>query len=187
MEAKHRLKRYLHFAISGTRGFLSAPFTAGLPSRPDHVLKPPSEPARQIISLPVAYSEARQKHRIVFGRDCPCSGSTSASKPGAAHACDRSGAEFAIGVGKRFDRLADQLFTGGATALDFGALIRLVEQGQRRVGHAVCADIDETGLSQPADLLRSEWAMYRLSLDLDVGPGAQAREKLPAWFRLERA
>ena len=42
------------------------------------------------------------------------------------------------------------------------------------MGHGVRADIDETRLSQISDLLRCEWAMYRFSLDLDAGPGAQA-------------
>ena len=70
-----------------------------------------------------------KQHRIASHRNPSGYGRTGAGEPQVTDVGGGNVVKVPERVSECVDRLADQLFTGGAAALDFGALICFVEQG----------------------------------------------------------
>ena len=87
------------------------------------------ESARQMISRPISYCAAGQEHGIASHRNPSWYRRTSAGEPTIANASSDAIVKVPERVSECVNRLADQLFTGSAAALDFGALIHFVKQG----------------------------------------------------------
>src|SRR5262249_33049822 len=93
------------------------------------ILEAHRKPPGQIVSCPISHYQAGQAHRVGSHRNPSPVGSARAAEPGVTDEANSSVVKVRERVSERKDRLPDQLFAGGTAVLDFGALVRLVEQG----------------------------------------------------------